>query len=312
MDPRLRDRLRGYPSGKGRLGRGTLSVALVVTDRARRLGLPLDPQALITEGGGQVRGLNRSAVQGILRRNGINTVLSREGGRTNQKSVSHLKSYVALLNELHEDGLADLDAIERHWIREVRRIPAGTPFRLNRDPNRSLRSVLSSLFEQAFRRRRSAEERAHAGALLQHLVGAKLACTRRPEIVRHRGYATADTGAGRACDFAVGDTAFHVTTAPSEAVIERCRDNLEMALRPVLITLENRTSMAFCLADNAGIEDRIDIFDIEQFLALNILEWGRFRSEGRQTALDDLLDEYNRIVEENETDRSLMIERSAR
>lgn len=70
--------------------------------------------------------------------------------------------------------------------------------------------------------------------------------------------------------------------------------------------------MAFCLADNAGIEDRIDIFDIEQFLALNILEWGRFRSEGRQTALDDLLDEYNRIVEENETDRSLMIERSAR
>lgn len=116
MDPRLRDRLRGYPSGKGRLGRGTLSVALVVTDRARRLGLPLDPRALITEGGGQVRGLNRSAVQSILRKNGIHTVLSREGGRTNQKSVSHMKSYVALLNELHEDGLADLDAIESHWI----------------------------------------------------------------------------------------------------------------------------------------------------------------------------------------------------
>ena len=312
MDPRLRNRLSGYPSGNSRLGRGTLSVALVVTDRARRLGLPLDPQALITEGGGQVRGLGRSAVQGILRRNGINEVLAREGGRTNQKSVSHLKSYVALLNELHEDGLADLDAIERHWIQEVRRCPAGTPFRLNRDPNRSLRSVLSSLFEQAFRRRRSAEERAHAGALLQHLVGARLACTLRPEVVRHHRYAAADTGTGRACDFTVGDTAFHVTTAPSEAVIQRCRDNLETALRPVLITLGNRTPAAFGLAENAGIEARIDIFDIEQFLAMNILERGRFRSEGRRTALDDLLDEYNRIVEENETDRSLRIETSAR
>ena len=311
MDPRLRNRLRGYPSGKGRLGRGTLSVALVVTDRARRLGLPLDPRALITEGGGQVRGLGRSAVQRILRRNGINEVLAREGGRTNQKSVSHLKSYVALLNELHEDGLADLDAIERHWIRKVRRCPAGTPFRLNRDPNRSLRSVLSSLFEQAFRRKRSTEDRAHAGALLQHLVGAKLACTLRPEVVRHHRYAAAGTGTARTGDFAVGDTALHVTTAPSEAVIERCRDDLKRALRPVLITLENRTSMAFCLAENAGIETRIDIFDIEQFLASHILERGRFRSEGRQTALDDLLDEYNRIVEENETDRSLKIESSA-
>ena len=221
-----------------------------------------------------------------------------------------MKSYVALLNELHEDGLADLDAIERHWIQEVRRCPAGTPFRLNRDPNRSLRSVLSNLFEQAFRRR-SAEDRAHAGALLQHLVGAKLACTLRPEVVRHHRYAAADPGTARAGDFVVGDTAFQVTTAPSEAVIERCRDDLKRALRPVLITLENRTSMAFCLAENAGIEAHIDIFDIEQFLASHILEWGRFRSEGRQIALDDLLDEYNRIVEENETDRSLKIESSA-
>ncbi len=223
-----------------------------------------------------------------------------------------MKSYVALLNELHEDGLADLDAIERHWIREVRRCPAGTPFRLSRDPNQSLRSVLSNLFEQAFRRRRSAEERAHAGALLQHLVGAELACTLRPEVVRHHPYATADTGTGRAGDFVIGDTAFHVTAAPSEAVIERCRDNLETALRPVLITFENKTPTAFALAENAGIEARIDIFDIERFLALNILERGRFRSEGRQAALDDLVDEYNRIVEENETDRSLRIHCSAR
>lgn len=311
MDKRLRDRLRGYPSGRGRLGKGTLSVALVVTDRARRLGLPLDPQTLITEGGGQVQGLSRGAVQTILRRNGINDVLAREGGRTSRKSVSHMQQYVALLNELHEEGVADLDAIESHWIREVRRFLAGKPFRLNRDPNQSLRSVILDLFEQAFRRQRSAEGRTDAGALLQHLVGAKLACALRPEAVKHHSYATADTGTGRAGDFAVGDTAFHVTTVPSEAVIKRCQENLAEALRPVLITLENKTSAAFVLAENAGIEARVDVFDIEQFLALNILEWGRFRSARRQTALNDLFDEYNKIVEENETDQSLKIESSA-
>lgn len=311
MDPRLRDRLRGYPFGKSRLGKGTLSVALVVTDRARRLGLPLDPQTLITEGGGQVQGLSRGAVQAILRRNGIGDVLAREGGRTSRKSVAHMQQYVSLLNELHEEDLADLDAIESHWIHEVRRFLAGKPFRLDRDPNQSLRSVISKLFEQAFRRQRSAEGRTDAGALLQHLVGAKLACALRPEVVKHHSYATADTGTGRAGDFAVGDTVFHVTTAPSDAVIKRCQDNLAAALRPVLITLENKTSAAFALAEIAGIKARIDIFDIEQFLALNILEWGRFRSEHRQTALDDLLEEYNRIVEENETDHSLKIESSA-
>ena len=311
MDPRLRDRLRGYPSGKSRIGKGTLSVALVVTDRAQRHGLPLDPQTLITEGGGQVQGLGQGAVQSILRRNGINDVLAREGGRTSRKSVSHMRQYVALMNELHEEGLADLNAIESHWIQEVRRFLAGKPFRLNRDPNQSLRSVISKLFEQAFRRQRSAEGRTDAGALLQHLVGAKLACALRPEVVKHHSYATADIGTGRAGDFAVGDTAIHVTTAPSEAVIKRCQGNLAAALRPVLITLENKTSAAFTLADNAGIKARIDIFDIEQFLALNILEWGGFRSGRRQTALNGLLDEYNRIVEENETDHSLKIESSA-
>lgn len=222
-----------------------------------------------------------------------------------------MQRYVALLNELHEDGLADLDAIESHWIQEVRRFLTGKPFRLNRDPNQSLRSVIKNLFEQAFHRQRSAEGRTDAGALLQHLVGAKLACALRPDAVEHHSYATADTGLGRAGDFAIGDTVFHVTTAPSEAVIKRCQDNLEAALRPVLITLHDRTSIAFGLADYAGLTTRVDIFDIEQFLALNILEWGRFRADRRETAIQDLLDEYNRIVEEHETDRSLKIESPA-
>jgi hypothetical protein len=37
--------------------KGPLSVALVATQHARTMGLPLDPEKLLTEGGGQVLGL---------------------------------------------------------------------------------------------------------------------------------------------------------------------------------------------------------------------------------------------------------------
>ena len=45
--------------------KGPLSVALVLTQHARKMGLPLDAEQLLTEGGGQVLGLGKSAVQAI-------------------------------------------------------------------------------------------------------------------------------------------------------------------------------------------------------------------------------------------------------
>jgi hypothetical protein len=57
--------------------KGPLSVALVVTEHARRMGLPLDAEQLLTERGGQVLGLGKSAVQAILHRHGIARVLRR-------------------------------------------------------------------------------------------------------------------------------------------------------------------------------------------------------------------------------------------
>lgn len=96
-----------------------------------------------------------------------------------------MKQYVALLNEPHEEGLADLKAVESHWIQEVRSFLAGKSFRVNRDPNQSLRSVILNLFEQAFGRQQSGEGSTDARALLQHLVGA-------PSLAKpHHGRATA-------------------------------------------------------------------------------------------------------------------------
>jgi hypothetical protein len=52
----------------------------------------------------------------------------------------------------------------------------------------------------------------------------------------------------------------------------------------------------------------IDIFEIEQFVALNVYELGKFAADGRKTAVTDIVGRYNEIVEEFETDPSLKIE----
>ncbi|MBK9169293.1 MAG: DUF4928 family protein, partial [Bryobacterales bacterium] len=52
----------------------------------------------------------------------------------------------------------------------------------------------------------------------------------------------------------------------------------------------------------------IDIFEVEQFVALNLYEWGKFGLDGRKTAVADLVERYNEVVDEFETDPSLRIE----
>ncbi len=289
-------------------GKGPLCVALVVTRRARETGLPLDPEALVTRGGGQVRGLGRGAVQSILRQHGIERVLAAEGGRTSRNSLHNMREYVAFLNELRGEGAAALDAIEAYWIGRVRAFFAAKPFAVRLDPSRGLRHVVRDLLDQAFRRQRDASGMNYAGAMLQHLVGAKLDCALGAGKDAHRSFSTADAPGNLVGDFSVGDAAIHVTTAPGEAVIARCADNLNGGFKPVLVTTEKGAAVAEGLAENKGLAGRIDIFGIEQFVALNLYEWGAFEAQGRRAAVEALARRYNEIVEDAETDPSLKIE----
>jgi hypothetical protein len=148
----------------------------------------------------------------------------------------------------------------------------------------------------------------YGGAVLQHLVGAKLDCALGKGSFEHNSFSTADAPGDRAGDFFLGDVAIHVTTSPGEAVIDRCRDNLNDGIRPVLVTLRRSLDLAEGLASNKDLGDRIDIFEIEQFVALNLYELAKFAAEGRKTAVADVVGRYNEIVEEFETDPSLKIE----
>lgn len=100
--------------------------------------------------------------------------------------------------------------------------------------------VVSDVLRQAEERQKTMPGVYYAEAVLQHLVGAKLDCVLGVGKFEHNSYSTADAPSNRAGDFLIEDVAIHVTTSPGEALIEKCRDNLDDGLRPLIVTVQKR------------------------------------------------------------------------
>ncbi len=312
MDPsgvnQLHKELESFSKENGIQGKGPLSVVLILSRRARSMNKPLEPEGFLTPRGGQVAGLSGQNVQEILADHGISRVLSEEGGRTSRGSMERMRRYVSLLNHLNKSKLLDFEAIEEWWIERIREHFASQPLRLKLDASKSLRNIVAELIEAAFERQRECRGTMVAGAVMQHLVGAKLEVALPDQPITHEGFSVADAPGKRKGDFVVNDTAIHVTTAPSEALIRKCDMNLSENLRPLIITTESGTGGAKALAKNSQIAGRVDILDIEQFIATNIYEWSAFEHGRRPTSIIELIDTYNRVIESCETDHSLKIE----
>lgn len=309
MTPRLRAQLDAFASENKVRGKGWLAVMLVIVNHARaeNRGLPLDADALVTEGGGQVLGLGKGAVQNILKRHGIDRVLAEEGGRTSRGAMGNMRKVVTLLNALHAENVADIEAIETWVVHGVRQFFAAKPFSLKLDPSKSVRAAVRDLLAQAERRQQENSGTMYVGAVLQHLLGAKLEIVLGIEI-EHHGASVADAVSNRDADFQIGDVAIHCSTAPGEALLRKCQRNLDAGLKPIIVTVHHRTPVALGLAEQLGIGDRVEIFDAEQFVASNLHELGRFESAGRRESAARLIDRYNAIVERCETDPSLKVE----
>lgn len=218
-----------------------------------------------------------------------------------------MSAYVALLNDLYAEGggTLDLDQVEAFWISRVQVFFAGKPLVMRLDPHSSLRTAIRNLFEQAEARQREMPGTMVVGTVLQHLIGAKLEGAYGE--IAHHSASTKDEGQSRSGDFAIGDLAIHVSTAPGEALIRKCQMNLSGGQRPIILTLARGVPLASGLAENAGIGDRIDVFDAHQWLAAGAFDHGGDSLQGRAQAIGRLLDAYNRIVETTETDPSLKI-----
>jgi hypothetical protein len=277
-------------------GKGPLSVVLVLTRSAKSIKPPYSEKHFLTHEGGQVAGLGQSAVQSILKEHGIQKVLAKEGGRTSRGSIRRMQGYLQLLNELHKKGALDLNQIEEWWIKRIN------------DQSKSITQLIIELMATAYKRQQAQKGTMVAGAVMQHLVGAKLEIALPNTKLSHKGFSVADESRADQGDFALGDCVIHVTAAPSEALIQKCQSNLDANLRPIIITSEEGVGGAKALAKSLGAEDRIEVFEISQFIALNVYEWGSFKESERPPKMNELVESYNKIVELVETDHSLKIQ----
>jgi hypothetical protein len=288
--------------------KGQLAVVLHLTRLAKENGLPIESENLRTQKEGQVAGLGKGRVQSILQDHGIIRVLAEEGGRTSRGSLGNATVYAEFLNRLHEIGIADLQAIEQWWIDRVKEYFSSMPFTLKFDQSRSLRSLVSDLLAQAMKRQRENPGTTYAGTVLQHLVGAKLDLILPEEKrVAHHGANVADGPTARAGDFVLDDVAIHVTTAPSEALIRKCKANIESGLRPIIITIAESRAGVESIAKGFDLEGRIEVIEAEQFIAANILEWSSFVEKSQRAEIERLVARYNEIVQVVETVPSLAI-----
>jgi hypothetical protein len=288
-------------------GRGKLGLALVVTRKAKSSGLPIDPGSLLTPNQGQVSGLSGSAINKILKEYGVTRSIGTEAGRTSRGTVGAAQEYAEFLNSLYSEGLIDLNAIERWWADRIIDYFNSQPFKLNYDQSRTLRAMIQDLLDQAVKRQREAPGTTYVGAVLQHMVGAKLTLA-LPEItIAHHGFAVADAVSARSGDFVIDDAAIHCTTAPTEALLAKCRANLQASVRPIILTIGKGMEAAEVMAETKGIAGRVEIMDAIQFLAANLYELSLFKTSERRITIEKLVERYNQIVDAHEPDPSLKI-----
>ncbi len=303
--------LAKYKAERGLVGKGQIATMIYASRLARREGLPFNVEAgVTTDGEGQVKGLGKGSVQAILADYGIARVLAEEGGRTSRGSLGHIRAYLTFLNDLGTQASSNIAAIEAWWVEQAKQFFNAKPFTLRFEAGKSLRSVVRDLLAQARKRQDEGSGTMFVGAMLQHMVGAKLELALPDITIEHNGFSVADVAGGRAGDFDIGSAALHVTTTPGEAVIRKCKANLAAGRYPVIITFHDMLPAADAFALHAGIADQLDVLDAEQFIVANLHELAGFRSDQRRVTVEALVDKYNAIVGANETDPSLTISRS--
>jgi len=292
--------------------KGPLSLLIQLTRIIRNKSFPLNPDDFLTENKGQVAGLGGPNLKKILKDHDITQVLASEGGRTSRGNMGLMMKYVEFLNSWRAEKEIDFDTLEDFWAEQVREYFRNQPFTLTADPSRTIGASLDELFEQAKKRQKQNPGTQYLGAVLQHLVGAKLSVILPPDKFQIHGAYVADSPTDRGGDFVINNTILHCTTAPGEPLIQKCKANIRAGCLPVIITIFDRVKTALDLAADAELSGRIEVWDIQQFLSTNISEHSMFDGAARNAKLADIIEKYNAITAEVETDPSLRIEFEAK
>jgi hypothetical protein len=263
----------------------------------------------------QVKGASGTKAKALLADHGEARQFTSEGGRTSRFTIKHAENLAGIVNAAGaEAGIEEFTALERKilafllqaWF--VARVQddyfGKQKVSAEIDPSFSVRTTIANLLEAG--RERGGNT---AGAIAQHLVGAKLQIRFPNEKINVESYTTADVQTGRAGDYQVGDTAIHVTMAPGVKVFEdRCAHNLKHGFRPRVLVPEGAVAAASQIARLAGLHQQVAVQSIEDFVGTNIEEVAGFAQAEIKAQLRKLLELYNERIDVAEADKSLKIE----
>jgi len=293
----------------GAMNTNVMNAGLIVS-RMMADGLPITDERLYSNGKSQVRGLSGPAIAKILEQHGETRIFTREGGRTSRGTVFLAAAIRDVLNDTHvsEDNPIDAVFVSSKLEAFFTKCVGLDYFDKQRitveiDYTKPLSSVVSDILKAAAERSDKP-----TGAVLQHLVGAKLQLRFPEEKIGLDRANAADMHTDREGDFQVGTTAFHVTTAPMEKLITRCVENKRAGYRPVILTLESKVQAARQMADNVGMSEQISVQSAEIFIGTNIEEIAIYDGDRIREGLARLIRTYNLRIERIEIDKSLMID----
>ena len=285
---------------QGKLARNTVAMGIVVLDHLA--AGPRKKSDVVSAGGEIARSRNPGP---ILTRHGIpagylKSCTTRQTHQDGQRLFEAFKHGKALADLPASDRTAFLQkafailTAEAHaWLnRKHLRIPC--------DPSLTPLSWIEDMIAAAKGR--------SGGKVEQHLIGAKLSA-RHPNLViaNHPGHA-GDQQTGRDGDFTIGETCYHVTVAPGAAVIDKCAENLQRGLLPVLLVPTDQVVKARSFAEVRGIQKRLLVVSLEDFIAVNVVEMAEDGRGRIREVMQQIIRRYNERLMAVETDHSLKIE----
>lgn len=297
----LRDWLQSC-TRRGKISRNTVAIGIVVLDHLRR-SCPLSRNEVISQGGeisGARSGLGKTLGDYGIPSSYLKEVTTRQGHQDGQRLLEQLQ-WGRNLEEIPAEErerfllecIEELKTFANEWLRRQ-------SLKLDVDRRQAPPTWVNVIIENAKGR--------SGGVVEQHLVGAKLARRFRDFSIPNHPAHAGDRQTERAGDFEISQMVYHVTSAPSRNVLQKCAANIRVGLLPVLVVPRDQESKARILAQDEGIDKELTIISIEDFVALNIIELAIDESKDFFTVLKEIVEIYNKRLSEVETDLSLQIE----
>lgn len=196
-------------------------------------------------------------------------------------------------DELLMEFIENLKGLANEWLKRQN-------LKLDIDRRQAPTTWISVIIENAKGR--------SGGIVEQQLVGAKLARRFKEISIPNHPVHAGDRQTARVGDFTISSLVYHVTSAPSRDVLQKCVQNIKVGLHPILLVPREQENKARVLAQDEGIERELIVISIEDFVALNIIELATEENKDFFSVLREIVEIYNNRLSEVETDLSLQIE----